>query len=83
MSRKVGAKVNVTIRLDRALLRTARAVAAAQGRSFNALLADALASEVIQHKSFEAARRRAVARLRQGLDLQWTPARSSQEVHDR
>ena len=34
-------------------------------------------------KSFAAARRRALARLRKGLDLQWTPPRSREALHDR
>jgi hypothetical protein len=75
MYRRVGAQANVTIRIDKGLLRTARAVAADQGRSFNAFIADVLASEVSQPRSFGAARRRAVVRLRQGMDLQWAPAK--------
>jgi len=34
-------------------------------------------------RSFSSARRRAVARLRKGLDLQWTPAASRDALHDR
>jgi len=33
--------------------------------------------------SFTSAKRRAVARLRKGLDLQWTPPASRDELHDR
>jgi hypothetical protein len=36
-----------------------------------------------QRKSFTRARRRAVARLRKGLDLQWTPPASRDALHDR
>lgn len=36
-----------------------------------------------QRRSFASARRRAVARLRKGLDLQWTPAASRDALHDR
>ena len=36
-----------------------------------------------QRRSFTSARRRAVARLRKGLDLQWTPAASRDALHDR
>jgi predicted XRE-type DNA-binding protein len=36
-----------------------------------------------QHRSFASARRRAVARLRKGLDLQWTPPASRDALHDR
>jgi predicted XRE-type DNA-binding protein len=34
-------------------------------------------------RSFAAARRRALARLRKGLDLQWTPPQSRETLHDR
>ena len=36
-----------------------------------------------QRQSFTSARRRAVARLRKGLDLQWTPPASRDALHDR
>ena len=36
-----------------------------------------------QHRSFTSARRRAVTRLRKGLDLQWTPPASRDALHDR
>ena len=34
-------------------------------------------------KSFKKARRRALARLRRGLNLQWTPAQSREKLHAR
>ena len=34
-------------------------------------------------KSFKKARRRALARLRTGLDLQWTPERTREKLHER
>jgi len=36
-----------------------------------------------QRRSFTSARRRAVARLRKGVDLQWTPPASRDALHDR
>lgn len=36
-----------------------------------------------QRRSFTSARRRAIARLRKGLDLQWTPPASRDALHDR
>jgi predicted XRE-type DNA-binding protein len=36
-----------------------------------------------RRSSFASARRRAIARLRKGLDLQWTPPASRDELHDR
>jgi hypothetical protein len=66
-------KTNVTLKLDADLLREARVLAAEEGRSINALLTDRLEAMVRERKAFDKARRRALARLREGLDLQWTP----------
>jgi hypothetical protein len=38
---------------------------------------------VRERKAFDKARRRAVARLRKGFDLQWTPPKSRDELHER
>jgi len=37
----------------------------------------------LQRRSFASARRRAVGRLRKGLDLQWTPSASRDALHER
>ena len=76
-------KRNVTLKLDADLLKEARVLAAEEGRSISALLTDRLEAIVRERKAFEKARRRALARLRQGLDLQWTPAKSRDELHER
>jgi hypothetical protein len=39
-------------------------------------MTDRLEAIVRERKAFDRARRRALARLREGLDLQWTPPRS-------
>jgi len=36
-----------------------------------------------ERKAFDKARRRALSRLRQGLELQWTPPKSRDELHER
>lgn len=76
-------KANVTLKLDSDLLREARVIAAEEGRSVSALLSARLESMVRERKGFHKARRRALARLRQGLDLQWTRPRSRDELHER
>ena len=76
-------KTNVTLKLDADLLREARVIAAEEGRSVSALLADRLESIVRERKAFERARRRALARLREGIDLRWTPSRTRDELHER
>lgn len=73
----------MTLRLDADLLREARLVAAEEGRSTSALLTDRLEAIVRERKAFDRAKRRALARLREGLDLQWTPPRARDELHER
>lgn len=76
-------KTNITLRVDRDLLREARVIAAEEGRSVSALLAERLESLVTDRRAFQIARRRALARLRKGLDLRWTPPASRDELHER
>ena len=76
-------KTNVTLKLDAGLLREARVLAAEEGRSISALLTDRLEAIVRERKAFDKARRRALARLREGLDLQWTPPKSRDELYER
>jgi hypothetical protein len=73
----------VTLKLDADLLRDARVLAAEEGRSVSALLSDRLEAMVRERKAFDKARRRAVRRLREGLELQWTAPRSRNELHER
>lgn len=76
-------KTNVTLKVDSDLLREARVIAAEEGRSVSALLTDRLESLVRDRKAFDRARRRALARLREGLDLRWMPPRVRDELHER
>jgi hypothetical protein len=76
-------KTNVTLKLDVDLLREARVVAAEEGRSISGLLTDRLEAIVRERKAFDKARRRALSRLRDGLDLQWTPPASRDQLHER
>ncbi len=76
-------KTNVTLKLDTDLLREARVLAAEEGLSVSALLTGRLERLVRDRKTFEKARRRALARLHEGLDLRWTPPRSRDELYER
>ena len=76
-------KANITLKLDAALLREVRVLAAEEGTSISALLAARLEQIVRERKTYERARKRALARLREGLDLQWTPPGSRDELHER
>lgn len=74
---------NITLKLPVDLIREARVMAAEQGTSISALMAERLEALVRERRGYEAARRRAVARLRAGLALHWTPPASRDELHER
>jgi hypothetical protein len=76
-------KTNVTLKLDADLLREARVLAAEEGSSISRLLAAKLEELVRERKGYDRARRRALARLREGFDLGWTPPRFRAELHER
>jgi hypothetical protein len=76
-------KTNITLKLDADLLREARTLAAEEGSSISRLLAARLEDIVRERKDYARARRRALARLREGFDLRWTPPRSRDELHER
>jgi hypothetical protein len=76
-------KVNITLKLDADLLRGIQELAAVEGTSVGALLAAHLEQIVRERKNYERARKRALARLREGLDLQWVPPRSRTQIHER
>lgn len=76
-------KTNLTLKLDADLVREARVLAAEEGRSISALLAERLEAMVRERKAFDRARRRALARLRDGLELHWTAVASRDDLHER
>jgi len=76
-------KTNVTLKIDTELLREARILAAKEDTSVSALLTRQLETLVRQQAGYEAAQRRALARLNEGWDLGWTPPASRDELHER
>jgi hypothetical protein len=76
-------KINITLELDAALLHQAEALAAEKSTSVGALLSECLEQVVGERRAYASARRRALVRLRKGLDLRWTPPRSRDELHKR
>jgi hypothetical protein len=76
-------KTNITLRLDQALLREIRILAAEEGTSISAMLAARLEQIVRERKSYDRSRRRALARLREGMNLGWNPPRSRAELYER
>lgn len=76
-------KANITLRIEADLLREARVLAAEEGSSISALVAGHLEQAVRERRGYNQARRRAMARLRRGFNLRWTPPRSRDELHER
>lgn len=76
-------KTKIRLRLDVELLQAARAVAVEEGCPLSALLTDQLGAIVRERRGFAQARDRALARIREGVDLGWTPGRSRHDVHER
>lgn len=79
----VAAKQNITLAIDGALLKRARAVAARRGLSVSALLADELRALVAEDAAYESARRRAVALLQEGLPLGGARIDDRESLHER
>ncbi len=76
-------KTNVTLKLDADLIREARILAAEEGTSISAMLAERVEALVRERRAFERARRRALGRLRHAPDLGWTRPASRDEIHER
>jgi hypothetical protein len=76
-------KANITLKLDTDLLREVRILAAEEGTSISALLSERLQKIVQERKKYDRARRSALTRLREGLDLQWSRPRSREELYER
>lgn len=76
-------EVKITVSLDSELVREIRALAAAEKKSISFLLISHLRQIVDERKGYDRARQRAVTRLRDGLDLKWTPPASRGELQER
>lgn len=76
-------KANITLKLDKELLRKARVLAAEEGTSISALVAAQLDQVVHRHRVYDRARRSALARLKTGYELNWIPPRTRDELYER
>jgi hypothetical protein len=76
-------KTNITLKLDADLLREVRILAAEEGTSISALLAARLQKIVEERRAYDRAKRRALARLREGFYLHFKRPRSRDELHER
>ena len=80
---RAGMKTNITLKLDAALVREIRILAAQEGTSISAMLAERLEQIVRERKSYDRSSKRALARLREGMTLGWTPTRSRDQLYER
>lgn len=76
-------KSNITLKLDATIIREAKVLAAKRGTSVSRLLAEELEELVRREKSYDTARKRAMSRLDNALDLGWSPPRDRQELYER
>jgi len=76
-------KQNITVAIEPALLKQARALAARRGTSISALLAEELRRLVATDRTYEKARKRALEMMRAGVDLGGARMENRDEIHDR
>jgi hypothetical protein len=76
-------KQNITVALDKGLLKKARAIAAQRGASVSAMLADELLKITDRESAYEESRNRALARLRAPFHLGGKKRASRESLHER
>ena len=75
------AKTNLTINIDKALLRSIKVIAAQNDKSVTALLTEMMEARAKQDDNYERAKKRAIARMNKGWDLHFKPG-SREELHE-
>jgi len=76
-------KSNITLRLDRDLLREIRILAAEEDTSISALVSDRLRQAVNHKKLRSVSKMKSLARMKKGYDLGFTPPAFRDELHER
>ena len=74
---------NITVKVNAALAREAKVLAARRGTSLSRLVADQLETLVNNDQAYAAAKRRALRRLKRGYDLGWRASTNRAALHDR
>jgi hypothetical protein len=80
---KVYAKQNVTIRLDRKTVHSAKIIAVRRSMSLSALFAGEIERAVAEEETYERSKRRALALLDKGFHLGGEIRTSRDELHER
>lgn len=76
-------KSNITLKLDRELIRRARILAAEKDTSVSAILSEQLQKALNEREQYEKAKKRALARLKRGYNLGYRPPSSRDEFYER
>lgn len=76
-------KSNLTIKIDRQLLRNAKVLAAQEETSLNAMMVELLEKKVQGRLNYEQAMRRALDRINNARSLNWQKPKSRDELYDR
>jgi hypothetical protein len=76
-------KVNLTIKIDKDLLRKIRIIAAEEDTSISAIVAEVFNEKSTQSGRYEEAKRRAVALMNERSDSVWERGYSRDELHER
>ena len=74
---------HITVKVNAALARDAKGLAARRGTSLSRLVADQLETLVHEDQAYAAAKRRALRRLKRGYDLGWNASTNRAALHDR
>jgi len=76
-------KTNLTLKLDRDLVRRARVLAAERDTSVSQLVAEQLETAVRDRDAYEKAKKHALAILKKGFNLGYQRTASRDELHER
>ena len=76
-------KTNITLKIDRLLLRKVKVLAAERDTSISSLLAEQLAKALQDNDGYEDAKRRAFARMKRASHVGYTPPASRDEFYER
>jgi post-segregation antitoxin (ccd killing protein) len=76
-------KQNITLSLDKDLIREAKLLSAKKSTSISKLLSEELERLVRKHEQYEQARRSALAALKKGFHMGGTITATRDQLHDR
>ena len=76
-------KQNITLSIEKELLKKAKLMAAKKGTSVTKLLKEQLAKMVLEEEQYDSAKKRAVTILRKGFHLGGCTIAKREELHER